>query len=49
MHSPVLSGQGAFLRPLFTRAFFPHIAAPNNSSPYLKFYPTGAVLTITYV
>ena len=25
------------------------IAAPNNSSPYLKFYPTGAVLTITYV
>lgn len=25
------------------------IAAPNNSSPYMKFYPTGAVLTITYV
>lgn len=31
MHSPVLSGQGAFLRPLFTRAFFPHIAAPNTA------------------
>ncbi len=25
------------------------ISAPNNSSPYMKFYPTGAVLTITYV
>lgn len=31
VHSPVLSGQGAFLRPLFTRAFFPHIAAPNTA------------------